>query len=121
MAFTAYGERCGEIAVAAVTLYRGSGFISHPVEQFRTETHVTSVLDSAGSMAAIRDATISGFNAFLEDQQDAKRTTTVSFFGFDSTVNQTYRGTAIEGAPELSHETCPAAGPYSTTPSRLLS
>lgn len=74
------------------------------------ETHVTFVLDSSGSMSSIRDDTIGGFNTFLGDQQAADGTATVSLFEFDSTVSQVSRGVAIEGAPELTHETYTPGG-----------
>jgi hypothetical protein len=37
-------------------------------------THVTFVLDSSGSMSAIKDDTVGGFNKFLHDQQPEKAT-----------------------------------------------
>jgi Mg-chelatase subunit ChlD len=68
------------------------------------ETHVTFVLDSSGSMGSIREDTIGGFNTFLADQQAEEGSATVTLFDFNSTVNRVYRGTAIEGASELTTE-----------------
>jgi len=74
------------------------------------DAHVTFVLDSSGSMSAIREDTIGGFNTFLADQRDEQGTATVSLVEFHSTVDITYRGTAIEAAPELSKESYTPSG-----------
>lgn len=74
------------------------------------DAHVTFVLDSSGSMSAIREDTIGGFNTFLADQRDEEGTATVSLVDFDTTVDITYRGTAIEGAPMLTAETYTPGG-----------
>jgi Mg-chelatase subunit ChlD len=74
------------------------------------ETHVTFVLDSSGSMGSIREDTIGGFNTFLADQQAEEGSATVTLFDFNSTVNRVYRGTAIEGASELTEETYTPGG-----------
>lgn len=73
-------------------------------------THVTFVLDSSGSMSAIREDTIGGFNTFLAEQRNEEGTATVSLVDFHSTVEITYRGTAIEGAPELSKDSYTPSG-----------
>ncbi|WP_267643705.1 vWA domain-containing protein [Haloarchaeobius amylolyticus] len=65
------------------------------------ETHVTFVLDSSGSMAKIEEDTRGGFNTFLQDQQDAEGTATVSLFQFATTVDQVYHARPIDEAPEL--------------------
>lgn len=72
--------------------------------------HVTFVLDSSGSMSAIREDTIGGFNTFLADQRNEKGTATVSLVDFHSTVDITYRGTAIEAAPDLSKDSYTPSG-----------
>jgi hypothetical protein len=72
--------------------------------------HVTFVLDSSGSMSAIREDTIGGFNTFLADQRNEEGSATVSLVDFHSTVDITYRGTAIEGAPELSKDSYTPSG-----------
>lgn len=74
------------------------------------DAHITFVLDSSGSMSTIREDTIGGFNIFLADQRNEEGTATVSLIDFDSTVNITYRGTAIEGAPELSKRSYAPSG-----------
>lgn len=74
------------------------------------DAHITFVLDSSGSMSAIREDTIGGFNTFLADQRDTEGTATVSLVDFHSTVDITYRGVAIEGAPELSKNSYTPSG-----------
>ncbi len=74
------------------------------------DAHITFVLDSSGSMASIRDDTIGGFNTFLTDQQAEEGSATVSLVDFDSAVDVTYRGMAIEGASQLSTETYTPGG-----------
>jgi len=74
------------------------------------DTHVTFVLDSSGSMSAIREDTIGGFNTFLDDQRAEEGTATVSLIDFNSAVDVTYRGMAVEGASKLSTETYTPGG-----------
>ncbi|RME35464.1 MAG: VWA domain-containing protein [Gammaproteobacteria bacterium] len=47
-------------------------------------THITIILDRTGSMEAIRDDTIGGFNAFLKDQQAQAGRATLTLVQFDS-------------------------------------
>jgi Mg-chelatase subunit ChlD len=65
------------------------------------KTHVTFVLDSSGSMAAIEDDSRGGFNSFLSDQRDEAGTATVTLYEFDTTVELVYEGRPIEAAPQL--------------------
>lgn len=74
------------------------------------DTHVTFVLDSSGSMSAIREDTMGGFNTFLEDQQAEEGSATVTLVDFNSSVSVTYRGMAIEGAEKLTVETYTPGG-----------
>lgn len=64
-------------------------------------THVTFVLDSSGSMAAIEDDTKGGFNAFLDDQRNEDGTATVTLYDFDTTVDRVFRARPIAEAPKL--------------------
>ena len=73
-------------------------------------THITFVLDSSGSMSAIREDTIGGFNTFLEEQQEEDGSATVSLIDFNTTVEISYRGMAIEGAEKLTAETYTPGG-----------
>jgi len=74
------------------------------------DTHVTFVLDSSGSMEAIEADTRGGFNSFLSDQQAEEGEATVTLVDFNSTVDVTYRGRAIEEAPELTESTYTPSG-----------
>lgn len=47
-------------------------------------THITVILDRTGSMQAIRDDTIGGFNAFLAEQQAQPGEATMTLVQFDS-------------------------------------
>lgn len=71
---------------------------------------MTFVLDSSGSMSAIRDDTIGGFNTFLEDQRGAEGTATVTLVDFNSSVDIVYRSMAIEAADKLTKETYSPGG-----------
>lgn len=55
-------------------------------EEPNMDTHITFVLDSSGSMSAIREDTIGGFNTFLEEQQAEDGSATVSLVDFNTTV-----------------------------------
>lgn len=65
------------------------------------KTHITFVLDSSGSMAAIEDDTRGGFNAFLEDQRNEDGEASVSLYDFNTTVERVYVGYPIVEAPKL--------------------
>jgi hypothetical protein len=69
------------------------------------KTHVTFVLDSSGSMEQIKDDTIGGFNAFLDDQRDETGEATVTLYNFDTTIEQVYEGRPIADAPDLDEDT----------------
>jgi Mg-chelatase subunit ChlD len=47
-------------------------------------THISVILDRSGSMESIRDDTIGGFNAFLEQQKRAEGSATVTLVQFDT-------------------------------------
>ncbi|MFA9427107.1 VWA domain-containing protein [Natronorubrum sp. A-ect3] len=65
------------------------------------KTHITFVLDSSGSMEAIKDDTKDGFNSFLEEQKTEDGTATVSLYNFDTSVEQVYKTELIEDASKL--------------------
>lgn len=69
-----------------------------------TKTHVTFVLDSSGSMAAIEDDTKGGFNVFLQEQREEEGEATVSLYNFDDFVDRVYRMAPIEAAETLDTE-----------------
>ena len=47
-------------------------------------THISVILDRTGSMETIRDDTIGGFNAFLNEQKSAAGYATMTLVQFDS-------------------------------------
>ncbi|WP_092933872.1 vWA domain-containing protein [Natrinema hispanicum] len=72
------------------------------------ETHITFVLDSSGSMAAIEDDTKGGFNSFLEEQRDEPGSATVTLYDFNTNVSRAYEGESIEDAPKLDDNYTPS-------------
>lgn len=70
-------------------------------------THITVILDRTGSMEAIRDDTIGGFNAFLEEQKKQPGQASMTLVQFDSQdpyeVLQDF--SPISEVPELTRET----------------
>lgn len=74
------------------------------------ETHITFVLDSSGSMSAIEDDTIGGFNSFLDDQRDEEGTATVSLFDFNTNIDRVYQGQPIAEAQGLTSESYTPGG-----------
>ena len=72
--------------------------------------HVTVLLDRSGSMGSIREDTIGGFNAFLEDQRKLPGECRVSLVQFDTADPQevTVDAVPVAEAPALTPETyCP--------------
>ena len=47
-------------------------------------THISVILDRTGSIESIRDDTIGGFNAFLDEQKKQPGTATLTLVQFDS-------------------------------------
>ncbi len=70
-------------------------------------THITIILDRTGSMEAIRDDAIGGFNSFLREQKALPGEATLTLVQFDSQdpyeVLQDFR--PIADVPELTAET----------------
>ncbi|WP_182022513.1 VWA domain-containing protein [Haloquadratum walsbyi] len=67
----------------------------------KSQTHVTFVLDSSGSMSKIADDTRGGFNTFLMEQREEEGEAAVTLYDFDSTVELVYRGSEIADAETL--------------------
>jgi hypothetical protein len=70
-------------------------------------THIAIILDRTGSMEAIRDDTIGGFNAFLSEQKAAPGSATLTLVQFDSQgpYEVIHRFEKLEDVPELTRET----------------
>jgi hypothetical protein len=70
-------------------------------------THIAVILDRTGSMEAIRDDTIGGFNAFLNAQKAAPGPASLTLVQFDSQdpYEIVYRFKPLAEIPELTRET----------------
>jgi hypothetical protein len=70
-------------------------------------THLSVILDRTGSMETIRDDTIGGFNAFLNEQKDAPGYATLTLVQFDSQdpYEVLHRFAAVTAVPELTRAT----------------
>ena len=53
-------------------------------------THFSVILDRSGSMESIKDSTIKGFAAFIEEQKTAVGTATISLTKFDDKIELDY-------------------------------
>lgn len=70
-------------------------------------THITMILDRTGSMESIRDDTIGGFNAFLDQQKSEPGKATLTLVQFDSQdpYEVLHRFALIAEVPPLTRET----------------
>ena len=69
-------------------------------------TQITIVLDRSGSMASVRDATISGFNEFVEGQKAAPGDALMTLIQFDSeNAYEMVFDKALRDVPKLTVET----------------
>jgi hypothetical protein len=78
-------------------------------------THMAVILDRTGSMESIRDDTIGGFNAFLNEQKQQPGKATLTLVQFDSQdpYEAIHQVKTIKEVPELTKETYV---PRATTP-----
>lgn len=67
-------------------------------------TDVTIILDRSGSMEAIREATMEGFNSFIAEQAKVPSECTISLVQFDHEYEITYFGKPAKDATKLSYE-----------------
>ena len=68
-------------------------------------TEIIIVLDRSGSMEMVRDDTIGGFNAFIEDQKKAVGEAKITLVQFDDQYLVVYGGQPIQDVPKLTLET----------------
>lgn len=68
-------------------------------------THIAVVLDRSGSMGAIREETIDGFNEFLNDQKGAESIATLTLTQFDTEFQLVHSFKHINQVPVLNHKT----------------
>jgi Mg-chelatase subunit ChlD len=69
-------------------------------------TQITIVLDRSGSMSSVRDATVSGFNEFVEGQRKAPGDANITLIQFDTeNAYEVVFDKALRDAPKLTIET----------------
>ena len=71
----------------------------------KDHTKIVCVLDRSGSMAAIADDAIGGFNTFLKDQQEAGDNADISVYLFDNQYDPLYENRPVAQAPPLDSTT----------------
>jgi hypothetical protein len=64
-------------------------------------THITVILDRSGSMSTIDRDTVGGFNTFVEEQQKAAGTATMTLIRFDNEAKADYIDKPIKDVPKL--------------------
>lgn len=68
-------------------------------------THIAVVLDRSGSMSAVRDDTIGGFNTFVEEQRKAPGTCDLTLVQFDDQYEVNYVAVPIDRVAKLTTDT----------------
>ena len=69
-------------------------------------THIAVLLDRSGSMGAVKDETISGFNYFLKEQKAAGANATLTLVQFDTeSTDVVHESMPILEVPDLNHQT----------------
>ena len=71
----------------------------------RNLTDITIILDRSGSMDAIKEATIKGFNSFLKEQQNAESDANLTLVQFDHEYKIVYESININEAKKLTYKT----------------
>ena len=64
-------------------------------------TDITMVLDRSGSMQSIKDDTVGGFDAFVDEQRRLPGRCTVSLVQFDNEYEEVYTGRDLAEVPSL--------------------
>jgi hypothetical protein len=67
-------------------------------------THITLVLDRSGSMDAVRDDAIGGFNAFIDQQRAAPGRATLTLVEFDHEYTTVCRAQPIADVPRMDRD-----------------
>lgn len=75
--------------------------MNQPTTDTPVSVHIAFCLDSSGSMASVRDATIEGVNTFLTDQKAQPGEAWLSLTVFDTTMDPRYVAWAIADVPPL--------------------
>lgn len=72
----------------------------------KDSTHIAVLLDRSGSMNSVKDETISGYNAFIKEQQEAGDNATLTLVQFDSVgIDTMQEFTPIKAVPDLNGDT----------------
>lgn len=69
------------------------------------KTEILVITDRSGSMSAIRNDVIGGYNTFLEEQKAVPGEAKVTFTQFDDVYEVVYQGRPIAEAPQLTAQT----------------
>lgn len=98
------------VQVTPATPQGNLGQAFKPNKAGKKKSHIIFILDDSYSMQSCRDATIEGFNEYLESQKATAETdgikTFASLYKFDGTnVNCVYSRKRIEKVEELNHDT----------------
>lgn len=76
------------------------------MKKAQKETLVSFILDETGSMGSIEEATISGFNEYLQTLRKSKDKISMTLTKFNSEKTEiVFNGKPIKDVPELSHDT----------------
>jgi len=73
-------------------------------------TEIVAIVDSSGSMSALTDDVIGGFNAFLDEQRDGPGEARLTLALFDTNYELLHDGVSIESVEPLSSATYEAGG-----------
>lgn len=65
------------------------------------QTEIVVVLDRSGSMSSIQEATVKGFNEFLNEQQNAQGEAFLTLVQFDDRVDVVYQNTPVKEVSPL--------------------
>lgn len=68
-------------------------------------THITVILDRSGSMEKVKEDTIGGFNAFLNEQKNLEGEATISIIQFDNEYEYIAKFKPIQEVEELNSST----------------
>lgn len=73
--------------------------------------NIVVVLDRSGSMERIKEATVDGFNEFIQEQDmDGTDDTAVTLYQFNHEIDKVYENKPVEDAGELTDETFEPVG-----------
>ena len=83
----------------------------------RDLTDISLVLDRSGSMGAVQEATIAGFNQFLAEQRKLDGEARLSLVQFDHEYEPLFEATPLNNVPELdANRYVPRVGRPCSTP-----